>query len=81
MTLIIDVVIIAHDNQWRERNNCVDMARGDTIWKNITHLRGQYHVPMFPIDLVHIALLSVHDKYMKPGPDGRPTFSLPRAPG
>ena len=45
----------------RERNNCVDMARGDAIWKNITHLRGQYHVPMFPIDLVHIALLSVHD--------------------
>ena len=47
----------------RERNNCVDMARGDAIWKNITHLRGQYHVPMFPIDLVHIALLSAHDKY------------------
>ena len=46
----------------RERNNCVDMARGDAIWKNITHLREQYHVPMFPIDLVHIALLSVHDK-------------------
>ena len=45
----------------REHNNCVDMARGDAIWKNITHLRGQYHVPMFPIGLVHIALLSVHD--------------------
>ena len=48
----------------RERNNCVDMARGDAIWKNITHLREQYHVPMFTKDLVHIALLSVHDKYI-----------------
>ena len=50
----------------RERNNCVDMARGDAIWKNITHLREQYHVPMFPIDLVHIALLSVHDNLFRP---------------